>query len=84
MPNHTPACSGHIKGIQRLQRRLKAADERYAATKAAVSRLLLLADAHGFGDHPAAVAAAASIGWARMTDEEKAEAARKIREIGFP
>lgn len=81
MPNHTPACSGHIKGIQRLHRRLKSEREKYLRTKAAVSRLLLLADAHGFGDHPAAVAAAASIGWVRMTDEEKAEAARKIGEM---
>lgn len=74
----------HVKANARLRRKLDAQAARMADVKRAVGALLVLADKHGFGDHPAAKAAAASIGWVRMSTAEREEVARKIREIGFP
>lgn len=71
----------HIRGNARLRRKLDAQAARMADVKRAVGGLLVLADKHGFGDHPAAKAAAASIGWVRMSDEEKAQWAERIREV---
>lgn len=77
MPPLTP----HIRGNARLRRKLDAQAARMADVKRAVGALLALADRHGFGDHTAAKAAAASIGWVRMSDEEKAQWAARIMEV---
>lgn len=72
----------HIRGNARLRRKLDAQAARLTDIKRAVGVLLVLADKHGFGDRREAKAAAASIGWVRWTDEEKAAWAEKIRVAG--
>lgn len=72
----------HVKANARLRRKIDAQAARLADIKRAVGRLLTLADKHGFGDHRDAKAAAASIGWERWSDEEKATWASKIRKAG--
>lgn len=70
----------HIRGNARLRRKLDRERDRYEALKRLVGRVLVLADAHGLGDHRSVVAVGAAIGWVRMTAEERAEVAREIKE----
>lgn len=70
----------HIRGNARLRRKLDRERGRYEAIKRLVGPVLVLADAHGFGDHRRVAALGVAIGWVRMTAEQRAEVAREIKE----
>lgn len=70
----------HIRGNARLRRKLDRERGRCEALKRLVGPVLVLADAHGLGDHRSVVALGAAIGWVRMTAEERKEVAREIKE----
>jgi archaellum component FlaC len=72
---------GAIKGNARLRQKIDRLEERIAAIKATVAKLITLADFNGFGDHPITVRAAAEIGWVRMTPEQRTQLTEQLKEL---
>jgi hypothetical protein len=72
---------GAIKGNARLRRKIDEANRKMSRIVANVTALILLADAKGFGDHPATILAAEAIGWSRMSQQERLQVIEQIKEL---
>jgi hypothetical protein len=73
--------TGAIRGNARLRRLIRKHEARIAMLSKHIAKLITVLDMAGCGDEPEVVRSAAAIGWTRMTPGQRADVARRAKEM---